>query len=270
MPLLQLKDGARLYYEVHGKGPAVVFAHGLGGNHMSWWQQVPAFEAHYTCVTFAHRGFAPSQDPAGVPDPARYVGDLEALIDHLKLDEVRLVCQSMGGWTGLGFALRHPKRVRAMVLSATIGTADPARLPGVSARERAHWDEWSRGEQARLATAGVSPAAGERMTREQPQLYHLYQLIGRLAAAFDREAVRKRLWAARTAPPEALAALQFPVLCLGGTEDVVINPALVCALASALPRGRFESFPDTGHSPYFERATRFNALVLDFLGAATF
>lgn len=269
MPLLALKDGARLYYEVHGKGPAVVFAHGLGGNHMSWWQQVPALEAHYTCVTFAHRGFAPSQDPAGVPDPARYAGDLEALLDHLKLDEIRFVGQSMGGWTGLGFALRHPRRVRAMVLSATIGTADPARLPGVGAAARERWDEWSRGEHARLAAAGLSPATGERMAREQPQLYHLYQLIGGLAAAFDREAVRTRLWAARTVPSEALAALDFPALCLGGTEDVVINPALVRALASALPKGRFESFPETGHSPYFERAARFNTLILDFLSAST-
>ena len=43
MPSIALKDGASLYYEVHGKGPALVFAHGLGGNHASWWQQVPVF-----------------------------------------------------------------------------------------------------------------------------------------------------------------------------------------------------------------------------------
>lgn len=269
MPLLSLMDGARLYYEIQGKGPAVVLAHGLGGNHMSWWQQVPALMPHFTCVTFAHRGFAPSHDPAGMPDPARYADDLEALLDHLALDQIRFVGQSMGGWTGLEFALRHPKRVRAMVLSATIGTADPARLPGIPAQERARWDEWSRGEHASLAAAGLSPATGERMAREQPQLYHLYQLIGRLAADFDREAVRKRLWAGRTVPAEALAALTFPVLCLAGLEDVVINPALVKALAGALPRARFEAFPETGHSPYFERAGRFNALLLDFLSSST-
>ncbi len=268
MSLLTLKDGARLYYEVHGKGPAVVFAHGLGGNHMSWWQQVPALMPHYTCVAFAHRGFAPSQDPAGMPDPARYADDLEALLDHLKLDEIRFVGQSMGGWTGLGFALRHPKRVRAMVLSATIGTANPELLPGTTARERAQWEEWARGEHARLAAAGVAPATGDRMAREQPQLYHLYQLIGRLAANFDREAVRKRLWASRVVPPEALATLDFPVLCLGGAEDVVINPALVCALAGALPKGRYESFPETGHSLYFQRAEHFNSLLLQFLSAS--
>ncbi|MGQ0510738.1 MAG: alpha/beta fold hydrolase [Betaproteobacteria bacterium] len=265
MSLLTLKDGARLYYEVHGKGPAVVFAHGLGGNHMSWWQQVPALSPRFTCIAFAHRGFAPSHDPSGMPDPTRYAGDLEALLEHLKLDEVRLVGQSMGGWTALDFALRHPQRVRALVMSATIGTADPARLPGTTAEERARWEEWSRAEHRGLAAAGLFPATGARLAREQPQLHHLYHQIGRLAANFDREAVRKRLWAGRTVPPEALATLSFPVLCLAGLEDVVINPALVKALAGALPRARFEAFPDTGHSPYFERAGRFNELVLDFL-----
>ena len=40
-----------LYYEVSGSGPALLFAHGLGGNHLSWWQQVAHFAPHYTCVT---------------------------------------------------------------------------------------------------------------------------------------------------------------------------------------------------------------------------
>ena len=59
MPYLDRPD-CRLYYETEGQGPALVFAHGLGGNHLSWWQQVPHFRDRYTCVTFAHRGFSPS------------------------------------------------------------------------------------------------------------------------------------------------------------------------------------------------------------------
>src|SRR5262249_45302737 len=75
------RPGCRLYYEVTGAGPAIMFAHGLGGNHLSWWQQVPHFAGRYTCVTFAHRGFAPSSEIPGGPDPADYAGDLAALID---------------------------------------------------------------------------------------------------------------------------------------------------------------------------------------------
>ena len=103
-----LRPFGRLYYEVTGSGPALVFAHGLGGNHLSWWQQVAHFAPHYTCVTFAHRGFAPSDPIAGGPDAADYAGDLAALIDHLKFADVRLVGQSMGGWTMLEYAIAIP------------------------------------------------------------------------------------------------------------------------------------------------------------------
>src|SRR3954462_10129280 len=100
------RPGCRLYYEMHGSGPFLFFAHGLGGNHLSWWQQVPHFRDRYTCITFAHRGFAPSTDASNGPGPAAFVDDLAALIDHLGITDVRLVAQSMGGWTCLGYALR--------------------------------------------------------------------------------------------------------------------------------------------------------------------
>ena len=50
------RPDCRVYYEVAGDGPLLVFAHGLGGNHLSWWQQVPHFRDRYTCVTFAIAG----------------------------------------------------------------------------------------------------------------------------------------------------------------------------------------------------------------------
>ncbi len=67
---LLTRPDAGIYYEVTGDGPALIFAHGLGGNHVSWWQQVPYFAPRFTCVTFAHRGFAPSRVNSGGPDPA--------------------------------------------------------------------------------------------------------------------------------------------------------------------------------------------------------
>src|SRR4030095_3162510 len=79
-----------LYYEVTGSGPALLFAHGLGGNHLSLWQQVGHSPPHYPCLAFAHRGFAPSDPVPGGPDPADYASDLAALIDHLEFPDVRL------------------------------------------------------------------------------------------------------------------------------------------------------------------------------------
>ena len=59
MPTLS-RPHCELYYEETGEGPAIVFAHGAGGNHLSWWQQVPVFRERYRCVSFDHRGWGRS------------------------------------------------------------------------------------------------------------------------------------------------------------------------------------------------------------------
>lgn len=258
MPFLDRGDAA-IYYEVAGEGPALIFAHGLGGNQLSWWQQVPFFRDRYTCVTFAHRGFSPSREDDGGPGADAFVDDLAALIDHLGFDTVRLVGQSMGGWSCLGYALRYPERVRALVLACTTGTlADPA-LDAIFAR--------GGGGEAALFARGIHPAAGARMAEEQPALHHLYRGIDALSHDLDKQMVRAKLWALRTAPAAAVAALPVPTLCITGEEDIVIPSAAVAFLAARLPQGTLARVPEAGHSVYFERPGEFNRLVGEFLAA---
>ena len=91
------KDGFRLYYEdTGGNAPAVLFLHGAGGNHLSWWQQVPVFAGEYRCVTVDQRGFGQSPDAAGGPGPAALATDALALLDHLGIARAAIVAQSMG------------------------------------------------------------------------------------------------------------------------------------------------------------------------------
>src|SRR4029450_11404371 len=167
MPYLDGPD-CRLYYETEGQGPALIFAHGLGGNPLSWWQQVPSFRDRYTCVTFAHRGFSPSESGPDTTGPFGFVDDLAALVDPLRLPDVRLVAQSMGGWTCLGYALREPWRVRALVMACTVGTvthpdidralAAPPGNPGGPGRSGAaqHLPRRGRDDGSRAAGASVS------------------------------------------------------------------------------------------------------------------
>jgi len=257
MAILKLPD-AELYYEVTGTGPALVFAHGLGGNHISWWQQVPFFRDQYTCITFAHRGFAPSTDPAGT-GPAAFADDLDALIEHLALKDVRLVAQSMGGWTCLAYALRHPGKVRALAMCATTGSASSPEIErGLASRT---------GAEADLFQRGIHPAAGERMAQEQPTMHFLYRALDGLSFATDKRAVRAQLVAMRSTPADALSRLSMPVLCISGEEDIVIPTAAVEAFVMLLPKAQLVTLPEAGHSVYFERPLAFNRLIADFLDA---
>jgi len=258
------RPGAEIYYERAGSGPAIVFAHGLGGNHLSWWQQVPYFSQHYTCIAFAHRGFSPSRITSGSVDPALFEEDLLALVDKLELTDVQLVAQSMGGWTCLNFALRHPRRVRALVMASTGGAVDLNTLDAADRKGIETWVTAHGGIEAELRKRAIHPAAGERMAREQPALEFLYREIDRLSSGLDKEALRARLLAARTLPAEQLKRLAVPVLFISGKEDIVFPPPAAAAFARLVPGAKLESVPEAGHSVYFERPEIFNRLVSDF------
>lgn len=254
-----------LHYEVTGSGPALLFAHELGGNHMSWWQQVAHFAPHYTCVAFAHRGFAPSDAVPGGPDPSDYAGDLAALVDHLGFADVRLVGQSMGGWTVLEYAITRPDKVKALVLSATSGTLDRR---GCDPSGGAQYDSWAADAEQTIAAGlakNVHPAMGIEAARTFPALHHLYRGIDEMAGALDKAKLRDGLRRTATRRLGDLADFRVPTLLIAGDRDIVFPPFLASAIAARLPCGSAELIPDCGHSPYFEQAATFNRLVEAFL-----
>ena len=260
-------DGAVLHAEAHGEGPAVVFAHGLGGSHLSWWQQVAHFAPRHRCIAFAHRGFGPSTAPAEGVDPGCYADDLAAILDAFGVAEAILVGQSMGGWTVLEFALRHPRRVRALALSATSGTIDPASLGPEMHGALADWAARAAQSRAACQRAGIHVAAGPRMAVEQPALHLLYQQIDATTVGLDKEALRARLVATRSRDAADAARLDCPVLVAMGDEDIVVPWPIADALARRFRRGVARIHPQTGHSPYFERAGRFNADLAAWIAA---
>ncbi|MYN63649.1 MAG: alpha/beta fold hydrolase [Acidobacteria bacterium] len=245
-----LDDGFELYYEVHGEGPVVVFAHGAGGTHLSWWQQIPAMSEHFECVTFDHRGFGYSRDVPSGPGRAAFVDDLHGLLEHLGIGRVALVGQSMGGWTTLGFASAWPERVSALVLCDTPGGyTDP---------------EVARLMQRRPAERGAfAPSFGER----EPELAFLYREIQR--STLDRtpgggpRAASGLLSASTDIGP--IVAHQIPTLFVVGEEDSIFPPAALEAMHRKMPGSEFALVPGAGHSVYYEKPALFNRLVIEFL-----
>src|SRR4051812_33319194 len=230
----------RLHYDVTGSGPALLFAHGLGGNQMSWWQQVAHFAPHYTCVAFAHRGFAPSDPIAGGPDPVDYAGDLEALIDHLGFGGVRLVGQSMGGWTMLEYALAHPAKVKALVLSSTSGTIDRRGADPSGGKDYDAWFAKAEATNKAGLAKGIHPAMGAKGAARSPALHLLYRSIDEMAGTPEKETLRAGLRRTATRRPADLAASPVPTFLIAGADDTVFPPFLAAAIAAKLPHGEAE------------------------------
>ena len=246
-------NGIQLYHEVHGpaigEAPVLVFAHGAGGNHISWWQQIPRFSRARTCVTFDQRGYGRSLDTNGLGGAA-YAADLAGLLEHLGVRQFDLVAQSMGGWTALAFALNHPGRIRRLVMADTHGGL---RLPELRTAERA------------AVPAGSHPATGPWMEEEQPELAFLYKQLMALSPDRAPEQLMAHLNAIGTPSVEQVQTLTFPVLFIVGEDDLSIPPAVLEAAARAFPNATVARVPKAGHSVYFERPARFNELVEAFL-----
>jgi len=250
-----------------GEGPAIVFAHGLGGNQLSWWQQLAHFSARHTCVAFAHRGFTPSSAVPGATAPDAYADDLAALIDELKLQDVRLVAQSMGGWTCMEYALRNPGTLRSLVMASTSGALDFRQLQGPAKAQISEWLRQAPKTAADLEARDILSAHGARMAREQPVAAVLYRQISQLTPAEFKAQVRARIFQMRDRPPALLADLKLPLLFLTGDEDCLFPSAAGPAFAALAPKGRAQRVPEAGHSVYFERPAEFNRIIDEFHSA---
>ncbi|MGH2469919.1 MAG: alpha/beta fold hydrolase [Chloroflexota bacterium] len=257
-------NGADIYYELHepsdgaAQGPVetLVFAHGAGGSHLSWWQQVPYFSRAYRCLAFDQRGFGKST-AGGEAGLDTLTQDLTALLDHLHVEQAYLVGQSLGGRPCMGVTVTEPGRVKALIMADTIfGMAES------EAALREH----------RAANEGVTLESGAysaRLRAEQPLLAFLYDEIRALnplrnPPRVDAAAAHDSRFAGT---PERLAGLDVPVLFVAGADDALVPPAIMRAAAKLIPHARYEEVAGCGHSVYFENAPAFNGLLERFLSA---
>jgi len=258
MPRVE-RAGASLYYETYGDrgDPAVVFAHGAGGNAASWWQQVPFFrDRGFRVVVFDHRGFARSVCAESELAVTHFPADLLAILDAEKIERTALVCQSMGGWTGLPTALKHPERVRCLVLCGTPGGlwTDVVRDSFATIATRVQRD-------GGLVGPGGAALADDYSIRE-PKMAFLYEQISNMNDV--PPALLASLSEAQT-PPAALDGFTTPTLVLSGDKDVLFPPEVLDNVAATIPGAQLERFDGAGHSTYFEQADRFNAIVAAFI-----
>lgn len=253
MPIAAI-PGARVYYEIHGEaGPWLVFAHGAGGNHLSWWQQIPHFVGRFRCMVYNQPGWGRSTCD-GDPSPGRFATDLLALLDAVGVERGALVGQSMGGWAVLGCALAAPARVTHLVLASTLaGLLDDATATQLG----------------RVIDAGAGrpldphAALAADFPERDPVRTFLFDSIAAmnppLSAAFLRALVALRIEPPVAPPP-------FPVAFVSGDHDRLFPPPLVQLAHARLPGAHSTVTPGAGHSVYFECPDAFNRALESLLG----
>ncbi len=247
-------NGTRLFYESHGAGPAIVFAHGRGGNHLSWWRQVAAFQNDFRCVTFDQRGWGLSDGPAAPPDPETVTADLVALLDHLDIDRAVLVAQSMGGVSSLGVALHGPERVAGLVLADTTGGVGDHSVVSLLADVHPPEDPFRR-------------ALSDSFIEQHPDLTFLFGSIGRINQPMPVTVVSGLFQNPDGPQASDLARMNVPTLLVVGEEDKIFPVHVIEAVHRLIPGSRFEVVPGAAHSTHYEQAEVFNGLLIAFIAS---
>ena len=117
-------NSIELYYEEHGSGDPLLLIMGLAADSMAWLFQIPDFSKHYRTIVFDNRGVGRSSKPAGPYSIHQMADDAAGLLDVIGISRAHVVGVSMGGMIAQELALRHPQRVRGLVLACTYPEPD--------------------------------------------------------------------------------------------------------------------------------------------------
>jgi len=271
MPTITADDGVTLYAETTGAGTPLLFIHEFAGDHRSWEPQVRFFSGGYRCITYAARGYPPSEVPG---DGAAYsqdraVADAVAVLDGLGADRAHVAGLSMGGFTALHLTLRHPGRVASAVVAGAGYGAQPERAEAFRAECEAIAAAFENEGAERVAARYAVGPARVQFQNKNPRGWAEFAaaLAGHsaLGAALTMRGVqagRPSLYDLR----DELERVRTPVLLVVGDEDEgCLETALM--LKRTIGSSGLAILPRTGHTANLEEPDVFNALVDRFLAA---
>ena len=268
MPMLRV-NGTELYYkDTGGRGPAILFSHGLFWDTSLFAPQIAALKSRYRCVAYDHRGQGRSaESDLRTIDMDTLFADAVALIEALDLKPVHVCGLSMGGFVAMRLGARRPDLVRSLLLLDT--SADPEPPENTPKYRLGNWI-------ARFLGVGLVVDATMPMMFGKSALRDPARAAERDAWRRHLRSNRRSLWRAvngvieRPSVYHELSRITSPTLVIVGEEDTVTVPAKAERIAAAIAGAKLVRIPRAGHIMTLEQpqaATRAISGFLDGLAA---
>ena len=249
-------NGLEMYYEIHGTGRPLVVLHGAFMTIGTMGMIVPSLAESRQVIAVELQGHGHTAD---IDRPLSYelmADDVAALIEHLGLDGADIFGYSMGGGTALQLAIRHPDRVRKLVVASASYTSD-----------------------------GVYPEVWETIPTITPELFagtpwkEEYDRVAPNPAAFPALVAKMKQLDGETFawPPEAIQAITAPTMVVIGDADGTtpehavdlfrLRGGGVFGDLAGLPSARLAVLPGTTHVGLVDRGAWLVPMIAEFFDA---
>lgn len=264
-----------LYYEEHGSGDPLLLIMGLAADSTAWMFQLPAFAEHYRTIVFDNRGIGRSAKPAGPYTIGGMADDTAGLLAALGIERTHVVGVSMGGMIAQELALRHPERVRSLVLACTYPEPDEEIRLGRATSIAQLGGSVDAAGAATLDMAAVDPMmifqtlmpkvfSPSFLMNQLPTLMQLFS--GALQWGFSIEAIMAQVDAVMSHnATDRLRHIVAPTLVITGDSDLLIPPTNSDVIAVEIPGAKLVKIPGGTHGFNFETPEIFNQGILEFL-----
>jgi pimeloyl-ACP methyl ester carboxylesterase len=218
--------------------PPLVLLHGSGANATQWLDRISELATHfrvYAVDLIGEPGLsAPSRPPL---TSERHTVWLDAVLDFLGLERVRIMGVSLGGWLAVDYATRRPGRVDRLALSCPVGIGKPKTGYLFKSILLAPFGRWGR---RRMVTGMLGPGMSTMPPEEVETVVDTVQLVSRN--------FRYRSGRVPVFTDEVLRRLTMPVHVLVGQLDVLLDAAgLERRFHAAAPRVTVRVLPGIGH-----------------------
>src|SRR5689334_23616734 len=263
MPFAEAADGTRLHYSVSGRrdGEPVLMIQGLGADSRGWLRQRLAFAARHRVIVFDNRGVGRSDRPPGPYDLEVMAEDALTVLDAAGVTDAHVMGASMGGVISQIIAVRHPERVRSLILACTACRQLPWRRELL-----AEWAEVAeRDGMGGFTTYAVRWVMGPRSLR---RFWPALGLVGTLAQNLTPDSFLAQVQAILATDDDLrfeLREVRAPTLVLVGTQDILTPLGDSEEIADLIPGAELAVIGGGAHGFMFEHASAFNRTVLDFL-----
>ncbi|WP_086931881.1 alpha/beta fold hydrolase [Agarilytica rhodophyticola] len=251
--VLSLSGGAGLYYwDTGGEGPAVVLSHPGRGSALTWPYQQPVFaKAGFRTIAYSRRGYFGS--PAGSKnDTGNYADDLNALVEHLKVDKFHILGLAAGGFAVSDYLVSYPEKLLSMTIVCSL------------------FGLWDKNIDERLDF--ILPKSFSDLPPEFKELGPSYRWAHpegvkewlEMEKKSRGDGVRHGQKAKNSITWEKIRAAKVPTFFIAGGADLYQPPSMMRAAAREIPGSETLVVAEAGHAIQWEQPTLFNSVVMAF------